>query len=369
MSEIAQPHILSLKPYVAGRAIGNNMNITQWAKLASNENCFGPSPLAIEAAKKSLSKSHLYPNAMRSEVVKKICAHHQEYGLKPEQVALGNGSSELIINLVRGLVGSDESVLYGWPSFTMYQVAARTHHRLAIEVPLISLSYDLAAILEESSKPRDKMVKLLFLANPNNPTGKFIPKHHLADFALGLPKDVVLVIDEAYFEYVVDDNYQTSLNLALSRPRTVVLRTFSKIYGLAGMRLGYAMGDSAIIDILCRIRDPFNVNSMVQHAAISALLDKEHVEKSVRHNLEYLPVLAGGLREFGFLVTFQAGNFLLAERAKDMPEVASLCESLFARGVIIRPLDAYDMNDSFRVSVGTKEEIGMLFESLKAVLW
>lgn len=367
MSEIAQPHILSLKPYVAGRAIGNNINVSLWAKLASNENCFGPSPLAVEAARKSLLKSHLYPNAHRAEVVKKICEHNKDFNLKPEQVALGNGSSELIINLVRGLVGPDESVLYGWPSFTMYQVAAQTHNRKEVRVPLKEdFSYDLPEILRAAHDPE---LKLIFLGNPNNPTGQYLDKHLLKDFARKLPPDVVLIIDEAYFDYVVEDNYETSLGLALSRPRTLVLRTFSKAYGLAGMRLGYAMGDSKIIDILCRIRDPFNVNCMVQHAAIEALSDREHVEKSVRHNLEFRPKLAGGLEELGFLVTGKSGNFVMATKSAYMPDIPILCEKLFARGVIIRPLDAYQLPESVRISVGTKEEIALLFESLKAILW
>lgn len=367
MSEIAQSHILSLKPYVAGRAIGYNNNVSLWAKLASNENCFGPSPLAVEAAKKSLLKSHLYPNAHRAEVVRKICEHQKDFNLKPEQVALGNGSSELIINLVRGLVGPKESVLYGWPSFSMYQVAAKTHNRKEIRVPLKEdFSYDLPQMLKEALAPQ---VKLIFLGNPNNPTGQYIDTHHLKDFAKNLPPDVVLVIDEAYFDYVVEDNYETSLELALTRPRTLVLRTFSKAYGLAGMRLGYAMGDCKIIDILCRIRDPFNINCMVQYAAIEALADREHTKKSIRHNQEFRPKLARGLEELGFLVTGKSGNFVMATKSAYMPDIPVLCEKLFARGVIIRPLDTYQLPESVRISVGTKEEIALLFESLKAILW
>lgn len=365
MSEIAQAHILSLKPYVAGRSIGNN--ITQWAKLGSNENCFGPSLMALDAVKKSLAKSHLYPTSMRAELINKICQHNHEYKITPNEVELGNGSSELIINLVRGLVGLDESVVYGWPSFSMYQVAALSHDRKSVAVPLdANWAYDLEKMLEASRNPQ---AKILFLGNPNNPTGKYLDKNQIKEFASMLPKDVVLVVDEAYFEYVMDDGFKSALEIIHERPRTVVLRTFSKAYGLAGLRLGYAMGDAKIIDVLSRIRDPFNINSMVQHAAIEALLDQEHVQKSVLHNLEYLPKLGQGLTELGFKVDGQAGNFLMATRASYMPDIPTLCDKLFARGVIIRPLDAYDMSETFRVSVGTKEEIGQLFESLKAILW
>ncbi len=190
----------------------------------------------------------------------------------------------------------------------------------------------------------------------------------LAYFVTEIPKDVVLVIDEAYLEYVAEKDYPNGLIYALSRPRTLVLRTFSKVYGLAGLRLGYAIGDRDVINVLCRIRDPFNVNSVVQHAAIAALDDNEHVKRSIQHNLQYKPILAEGLSEFGFSIINGAGNFLLAKRDMSMPSIADLCKRLMLEGVIIRPLDNYDLEEFVRISVGTKDEIMQLFSALKTVL-
>lgn len=368
MLNLAEPHVMSLKPYVPGRAIENDLSITSWAKLASNENCLGPSPAAIEAAHKALLKAHLYPDAKRLLVVNEICRHLKDYGVQKNQVALGNGTSDLIVNLVRGLLGHDEQLVYGWPSFIMYRQAALTHGRKSIAVPLNShFDYDLAAIAEKIANPHNK-AKLVILANPNNPTGNYLDAKTIHDFIRHAPKDVVLVIDEAYFEYVTKDDYQSCLSFAMSRKRTIVLRTFSKAYGLAGMRLGYAVGDEDIIAILCRIRDPFNVNAVVQDAAMAALEDFDHIHKSVEHNLNFRPLLTNGLRQLGFLVHESVGNFVMAKRSNLMPSIKDLCNKLSEKGVLLRPLDTYDLDDYVRITVGDQKEINQLFKALKAVL-
>jgi histidinol-phosphate aminotransferase len=368
MLHLAEPHVLSLEPYVPGRAIENDSSIKAWAKLGSNENCLGPSQASIKAAARALSSAHLYPNAKRLLVIDELCRHLKDFSVKPNQIALGNGTSEIIVNLVRGLVGSDERLLYGWPSFIMYRQAAQAHGRQSIAVPLKeTFAYDLSAIIREVANPANK-VKLVIIANPNNPTGNYLNHAELKDFIVSLPKDVVLVIDEAYFEYVTKEDYPNGLAHALSRPRTVVLRTFSKVYGLAGLRLGYAIGDKDVIAILCRIRDPFNVNCVVQEAAMAALDDVDHIQQSIEHNLLYRPKLTRGLRELGFIVHDSVGNFLMAERTPLMPSIKELCQRLLTKGIILRPLDSYDLNNHVRVSVGTKGEIAQLFDGLKAVL-
>ena len=209
---------------------------------------------------------------------------------------------------------------------------------------------------------------MAIIANPNNPTGKYITKSQLDDFVSQIPNDVVLVIDEAYIEYVKKEDYPNSLVYALSRPRTLVLRTFSKVYGLAGLRLGYAVGDPDVINILCRIRDPFNVNSVVQEAAIAALDDHAHVTKTIEHNLRLKPILSSGLRDLNFEVIDGAGNFLLVKRDAHMPSVADLCSKLFSLGIIVRSLDDYGLTDFLRISVGADWEVKQLFEGLKVVL-
>lgn len=368
MLNLAEPHVMSLKPYVPGRAIENDQSIMSWAKLASNENCLGPSPEALEAAKKSLPKAHLYPDAKRLLMVHEICRHLKDYGVQKHHVALGNGTSDLIVNLVRGLLGHDEQLVYGWPSFIMYRQAALTHGRKSIAVPLdANFDYDLVSLAQHIADPRNK-AKLIILANPNNPTGRYLGKSVLHDFIRLLPRDVVLVIDEAYFEYVTKEDYESCLSFAMSRKRTIVLRTFSKAYGLAGMRLGYAVGDENIIAILCRIRDPFNVNAVVQDAAMAALHDLAHIKRSVEHNLKFRPLLTQGLRQLGFLVHESVGNFVMAKRSNLMPNIKDLCNKLSEKGVLLRPLDTYDLDDYVRISVGEQEEINQLFKALSTVL-
>jgi histidinol-phosphate aminotransferase len=225
---------------------------TRRANLGFNENCFGPSPKAIRACKKILAKSNLYNTSASLELVLKICEHHKDFDISTDQIILGSGSNELIFNLVR-LLEPDNLVIYGWPSFNMYRTASVTNNKKHIGIPLLAdLNYDLENMLLEIKK--NNKIKLVFLPNPNNPTGQIIEKEKLKNFAKKLPKDIILVIDEAYFEYVKDNKYETALNL--NRPNTIVLRTFSKIYGLAAMRLGYAIGDREIISTLYRIRDP-----------------------------------------------------------------------------------------------------------------
>lgn len=368
MLKLAESHVLSINPYIPGRPIDSSLGSFTWAKLASNENCLGPSPCAVEAALRGLHVAHLYPNARRSELILKICSHLSDFNIQSNQVALGNGTSELIVNLVRGLVGPQEAVMFGWPTFVMYRQAAQAHGCKEITIPTLeNMSLDLQSMASYANKKSDIPVKLIFLPNPNNPTGTYINSVCMSDFIKSLRPDIVLVIDEAYFEYVREADYPNGLVYALNRPRTVVLRTFSKIYGLAGLRIGMAIGDERIIDVLCRIRDPFNVNSAGQHAAIAALDDRVHVRRSIEHNGKFLPILRAGLNSLGFRTFDSVGNFILAQRDSSMPEIAELCQNLYAKGIIIRPLKDFGLNDHVRISVGTEREIAQLFEGLREI--
>lgn len=367
MLKLAESHILSIVPYIPGY-VGASAD-TPVADLASNENCLGPSPLAMEAAKKSLNYSHLYPNNKRSEVVQNICYHLADFAIKPSQVALGNGSSELIVNLVRGLLAPHESIMTGWPTFIMYHQAALSHARAEFQVPVKEdYSFDLATMLEIAKTEIKHPVKIVFLANPNNPTGNYIKKPDLDNFIKELPKDIILVIDEAYLEYVIAEDYPNGLDYIALRPRTLVLRTLSKIYGLAGLRLGYGVGDEEIVDILSRIRDPFNVNCAAQFAAIAAFSDKEHVNRTIEHNHVYKAYLVQGLKELGFLVHDGVGNFVIAQRAPHMPSIQDIWHRLLKKNVVVRPMASFGLPEHFRVSVGTKEELGLFFRSLKEVI-
>lgn len=369
MLSLAQSHVMSLQPYFPGRSIENDRSILSWAKLANNENCLGPSPLALEAILKAMKDSHGYPNATRMLMIEKICEHLNDFGVTKENVALGNGSSELIVNLVRSLLSPDEALLYSWPTFIMYPLAAQVHDRKFIAVPLKSdMSYDVDHMLEKIIDRRERPVKLVILANPNNPTGLYLNHHELRYLLTNVPDDVVMIIDEAYFEYVRKENYPNGLEYAMNRPRTLVLRTMSKIYGLAGLRLGYAVGDKQVIDLLCRIRDPFNVNMLVQHASMAALDDHLHVQASLDHNLEMKPQLVLGLLGLGLRCVDGVGNFVMAQRTELMRPMRDICNDMLKSGVMVRHLSSFGLDEWMRISVGTSREIAQLFSALEKVI-
>lgn len=364
MLKLAEPHIFTITPYVAGHVGGEYKG--SWAELASNENSLGPSPMALDAAKLSLFKAHLYPNNSRVEVIQKICRHLSEFNIKPSQIALGNGSSELIVNLVRGLLGPHEAMMSAWPTFIMYKQAAMSQNRPEIKVGVKNnLMIDTERMLEIAHNDKINPVKIVFLANPNNPTGKYINSDELDYFVSSLPKDIVLVIDEAYFEYVTKSDYPNGLKYLSVRPRTVVLRTFSKIYGMAGLRLGYAVGDEAVIDVLCRMRDPFNINVAVQYAAMAALDDHEHVQRTREHIAQYRPLLMKQLNAWGFQAHESVANFVLADCGPHMPSPEELAKRFMKKGVAIRPMASFGLPNSIRVSVGTNNELQQFFDGLK----
>ncbi len=369
MLNLTDSHILSMPLYVAGKAIEQNSTILSWSKLASNENPLGPSKKSLEAIKNNLTDIHIYPNVNREQTILSICHHYKQFDIKPSNIALGNGSSELIVNLVRGLVGANESVLNSWPTFVMYKLAIMAHGKQEISVPLDqNMNYDLDLMLKIIKDNTQQAIKLLFLGNPNNPTGTYISKNLFMDFVKNLPEDLVLVIDEAYFEYVCQKDYLNSLEIALSRPRTIVLRTFSKIYALAGLRIGYAMGDKHIIEILSKIADPFNINALAQVAAMAALTDKEHVQNSIDNNNKMKPILISKLKNLGFLVSNTEGNFVLAKRNPHMMSINALCSKLFSQGVIVRSLDSYQMPDYVRISVGSQSQVDHLINACKILI-
>lgn len=368
MLKLAESHILSINPYVPGRVERPEI-LLPYAELASNENILGPSPLAVEAVRKASGQIHLYPSGNRQKLIKRICDHLKDHKIRPSQIALGNGSSELIVNLVRGVVASNEAVMSGWPTFIMYRQATITHNRVEMAVAnKADLSFDLEGMLKKINDEKKNPVKILFLPNPNNPTGQYINESLLTDFIKELPKDLVLVLDEAYFEYVIEKDYPNGLDFIYKKPRIIVLRTFSKIYGLAGLRVGYAVGDETIIDILCRVRDPFNVNCLGQVAAEAALGDKDHIKRSVENNIKYKAELFAILQDAGLSPVAGVGNFLLAKRKPKMPEVNKLCQVLLNNGVAIRGMAGFGLPDYVRITVGGFNEQAQLKKHLAQAL-
>lgn len=325
-------------------------------KLASNETCLGASSRVVEAIANAARSAHLYPEVNAAPLLNGIARRH---AAAPGDIALGNGSTELITLLVRAVLRDGDALLNAWPSFVWYRLAAANAGRREIAVPLLpDLRYDLDGMARAAREPS---VKLVFIANPNNPTGRGVDADELTAFAQALPEDVVLVIDDAYAEY--RDDEEIGLRLARARARTVVLRTFSKAFGLAGLRIGYALGDPAVVAAIERLRDPFSTGSVAQQAACAALDDLAHVARAKQHNDRERPHLVRGLEARGFLVTPSSGNFVYARVA----DAESVARRLLAHGVIVRTLPAYGIRDALRVSVGTREAHERLFHALDAL--
>ncbi|MES2504420.1 MAG: histidinol-phosphate transaminase [Myxococcota bacterium] len=358
MRPLAPEYIRQLDPYIPGQSIPDLI------KLASNENPFGPSPKVLEAIRATMSDVHLYPVAHRKALKEKICDLNAGFSLRIDQIVLGNGSTELITLLVRSLVGPEEIVMTGWPSFLMYRLATRAHNRVELAVPLTpELEYDLDAMAEALHGPDKDRIKIIFLANPNNPTGRYISAEKLDRFLVQVPPQVVVVLDEAYIEYANAPDYPNGLRIVATRPRTVVLRTFSKAYGLAGLRIAYAACDPAIAELLQRVRDPFNVNSLAQAAALAALNDQEYLERSIRSNASQMALFFRKFDELGIKATPSAGNFVLAH----FGNAAAVHESLIDNGIIVRPVANYGLTGSLRITVGRPLENEALFTALKSL--
>jgi len=360
---LVPPHVASLMPYVPGKPIEEverEYRVKDVAKLASNENALGPSPLAVAAAREAVAKVHLYPDGsaylLRHALARKL-------GVRPEEVMVGNGSNELIELLVRTFVLDGEEVLTSAQSFVAYKLAAQEHGRTLVEAPMKArFHYDLDAL----RKLLSRRTKVVFLANPDNPTGTWFGEAELVPFLDAMPKDTLVVLDEAYVEFVDAPGFQDALALRRKYPNLVVLRTFSKIYGLAGLRLGYGVARPEVVEYVDRVRPPFNVNLVAQAAGAAALEDLEHVEKSRALVRSGRPVLAAGLQELGAAVVPSQGNFVMA----DFPgrPGKELFEALLREGVVVRPLGGYGFPTAHRVTVGLPEENERLLAALKRVL-
>ena len=372
MLSLVQPFMSDLVPYIPGKPIEETereFGVSNLAKLASNENCLGPSPLAMEALRKTLADSHLYPDAGCFYLKEALLERHATHAVANEQLVLANGTNEIISLMVRAFIGPDEALLNAWPSFVCYRLAARSCGVEEHAIPLTdSYDYDLPAMAAYAQNPTGKKIKMVFVGNPNNPTGRYIPQPELDAFIESLPSDVIVIIDEAYAEYANEPDYPDAIAWVQRRPRTVVTRTFSKAFGLAASRVGYAICDPAIADVLNRFRDPFNVNSWGQVAAMAALRDEEHVAKSKAHNLEQLPFIARELASTGLKITPGIANFVLAEMPEGELSLDDFFKNMIREGIIVRPVANYGFSRGVRISVGTREENLRLLEAANKVM-
>ena len=366
MKPLVSERIAHIAPYQPGkpieelhRELGHAWPNEGAIKLASNENPLGPSPRAVEAARAALGQMHLYPDGGAFYLREKLAG---SLGVHSDQIVTGSGSNELIDLLIQTYCEPDEEVLCPAVSFACYRLSAEAHRRPFRETKNgPGFAYDLDALVDGVG-PRTKMV---FLANPNNPTGVYAKKADFERFLSRLPEDVILAVDEAYFEYARAADYPNALDYLRGRERLVTLRTFSKIYGLAGLRVGYLVGHARVVEHLHRVRLAFNVGSVAQAAAMAALDDGEHVQRSRASNGAELPRLTAGLQALSVTVTPSQTNFLLADFGR---AARPIYEALLQRGVIARPMAPYGLHNHLRITVGTQAENARLLETLEGVL-
>jgi histidinol-phosphate aminotransferase len=342
-----KPWIPGIEPYKPGKPIEElerELGIKEAVKLASNENPLGPSPKALAAIVAAAARVNRYPDGASFKL---RTALSQRLGVAGNQIVFGCGGDEVFELMVKAFVGPGDEVVYAWPSFAMYPVVTAGMGATKVPVPLTpELVHDLPA-MRAAITPRTRVV---MVCNPNNPTGTSVGSEEFDSFVASLPADVVLVVDEAYCEFARRADFPDSLAWLAKRPGTLVIRTFSKIYGLAGLRVGYGVGDRELIDYLERARHPFNVNLLAEEAATAALADHEHVARTRRVNADGIAYLERELCALGIASWPTDANFLLAD-----PGVGAY-EALLKQGVIVRPLAGFGMPGHIRISIGAPEE-------------
>ena len=345
---VPQPGILQIDPYVPGES--SVAGTLKPIKLSSNETPLGPSPKAIAAYAAAADSLALYPDGSAADLRRAIANH---YGLDPDRIVCGCGSDELINLLAHAYIGPDDEAILSAHGFLMYKIATLSSGGKPIAVPERNYRADVDAILAAVT-PRTRVV---FLANPNNPTGTYLRHDEIRRLQQGLPGRVLLLLDAAYSEYVRRNDYEAGLELVATTPNTVMTRTFSKIYGLAALRLGWAYCPAAIADVLNRVRGPFNVTAPALAAGTAAIADRAHLERAVAHNEKWLPWVAGELSSLGLEVTPSVGNFLLIHfPAEPARNAAAADEFLKLQGIILRRVGAYGLPGALRMTIGTEDD-------------
>jgi histidinol-phosphate aminotransferase len=356
---LARPFVLSQPEYEPGKPIEElardlGMDPAGIVKLASNENAFGPYPLAVKAAKRAIEQGQLYPDGGCFALRRRLAQFH---GLSPGQFVIGNGSNEVIEFLGHVFLGPGDEVVMGLPEFVVYRLVTLLFGALPVEVPLVNFRNDLRALARAVS-PRTKLV---VVSSPNNPTGTANTEEELLAFIRSLPGTVVCVVDEAYSDYAVKP---ADLRPLIGEGRNVIgLRTFSKVYGLASLRLGYGYSTPELASLLERVRQPFNVNAIAQAAAAAALDDREFTRMCVAQTRRGLRRLEGGCGELGLEFVPSEANFLLVR----VGDGARVFDALLHRGVIVRPLKGYNLPEWIRVTVGTADQNERFLRELAAV--
>jgi histidinol-phosphate aminotransferase len=345
---IARPGILDIAAYVPGESkVPGGLPP---AKLSSNETPLGPSPAAIAAFKAAAGELERYPDGQATLLREAIA---RRYGLDVSRIVCGSGSDELLGLLARGYLGPGDEAIYTTHGFLVYRIAILTNGATPVVAPERDLKTDVDAILSRVT-PRTRVV---FIANPNNPTGTYIPIEEVRRLRTGLRDDILLVLDAAYSEYVSRNDYEAGLELVATTSNTVMTRTFSKIYGLAALRIGWAYCPPEIADVLNRIRGPFNLSAPAIAAGAAAIEDIEHTERAKHHNDRWLPWVQSELQKLGFIVTPSVANFVLFHfKVGDKKTASGADEFLKSHGVILRKVGAYGFPNALRMTVGSEKD-------------
>lgn len=364
--DLATPGIQALQPYLPGKPVAElerEYGITDAVKLASNENPFGPSPLALAAAREVLEDLSRYPEGSGWLLAGRLAGLH---ALERDRVTLGNGSNDVLDIIARVFLTPAHEAVFSQYAFAVYPIAVQAAGAKARIAPAHDGSkgpaygHDLDAMYALVGPD----TRLVFIANPNNPTGTWLESNALEAFISSLPAHVMVVVDEAYFEYVDKPGYPDASAWLQRFPNLIVTRTFSKAYGLAGLRVGYALSHPDVADLLNRVRQPFNVNMVAQAAALAALDDSEYLQHVVQRNREGMQQLLAGFGGLGLPYIESAGNFVAVETGRGLQRY----EALLQRGVIVRPIANYGMPDHLRVTVGRADENARLLAALEQVL-
>jgi histidinol-phosphate aminotransferase len=360
------PGVLGLAPYVPGKPVSElerELGLSGSIKLASNENPLGPPPASVAAVREAAAEIGWYPDG-GAFALKGALA--ERFGMSPDGITIGNGSNDILVMVAEAYLGPGSNAVYSAHAFAIYALATQATGAASRVVPARPADgpqprgHDLAAL----AAAIDARTRVVFVANPNNPTGTWCGAAELAEFLARVPAHVLVVLDEAYAEYVTAADYPDALPWLARHPNLLITRTFSKIYGLAGLRVGYALSDPAVAAVLNRVRQPFNVGSLAQAAALAALAADDHVARSRALNTAGRDLLRSGLAAFGWQVPESMGNFVLADTGGP---AQPWYDHLLRRGVIVRPVANYGLSHHLRITVGLPEQTARLLDALAAI--
>lgn len=366
INRLAPEYIRAIQPYQPGKPISElarelGLDETNIVKLASNENPLGTSPLALEAMINALNQIARYPDGSGFALKNALSAHH---GIQPDQIVLGNGSNDVLDLAARAFLKAGDDALFSQHAFAVYPLVVQAVGATGICVPAKNYAHDLSAMYQAIT-PATRMI---FIANPNNPTGTLCDTETVLDFVKKVPQDIFIVLDEAYVDYLPEAKRTNSFSWLAAHPNLIITRTFSKAYGLAGTRVGFAVAHADVANLINRIRQPFNVNDIALAGAEAALNDTEFVQRAYALNSAGMLQMTRGLDALGIDYIPSQGNFVSFEVKGNANDTLTVYQSLLKQGVIVRPLGNYDMPQHLRVTIGLAPENEKFLKSLEKAI-